>query len=441
MQDNPYTDIRATTPLGSAVVQHNQRHRHDPTPGFKLGNVEIGSLDACWKRSRFAGDEKLAELCEAMSDMLQHPDHYPVSYCENFSAIFYEAFMRACPLASALNDQFHKLSGLSWDHTLFGFDMAKVYDFEQHALSDQTMRSFVDDMVERLQRTGDFVDQKAYRQVFEIYSEALAYRLLQIAGGDKLRIEKIGERDDSTPDFHCTLDSEGKPIEFYIEMKTLDIVHADQRHAEILDDGTIVRDNLNRQLEAGKCVAMAEGEVAPYRKYRCDKGYDPRSVRMTIDVLIEKCRRNFNTKQFQLGPTFALVNLLRMPIHGEGKAVLSPYYYDSFNGGACVSGSLWHLAFGQVGAPVHRTPEFEGAGTYDGNLTSEGILIGHERLPAPGILVLRREHDEYRLDGLYDAYWTDKQGWSNLQTEFVFTALCKNFNDGKNSMAHELSLT
>ena len=293
----------------------------------------------------------------------------------------------------------------------------------------------------RLQRTGDFVDQKAYRQVFEIYSEALAYRLLQIAGGDKLRIEKIRERDDLTPDFHCTLDSEGKPIEFYIEMKTLDIVHADQRHAEILDDGIIVRDNLNRQLEAGKRVAMAEGEVAPYRKYRCDEGYDPRSVRMTIDVLIEKCRSNFKTKQFQLGPTFALVNLLRMPIHGEGKAVLSPYYYDSFNGGACVSGSLWHLAFGQVGAPVHRTPEFAGAGTYDGNLTSEGILIGHERLPAPGILVLRREHDEYRLGGLYDAYWTDMQGWSNLQTEFVFTALLQNFNDGKNSMAHELTLS
>jgi hypothetical protein len=53
MQDNPYTDIRATTPLGSAVVQHNQRHRHDPTPGFNHGNVEVGSLDACWKRSRF----------------------------------------------------------------------------------------------------------------------------------------------------------------------------------------------------------------------------------------------------------------------------------------------------------------------------------------------------------------------------------------------------
>ena len=58
-------------------------------------------------------------------------------------------------------------------------------------------------------------------------------------------VERLPEVDNSTPDFKCTLS--GNPGHtFYIEVKTLDIVHADQRHAEILDEGMLVQDQLEQ---------------------------------------------------------------------------------------------------------------------------------------------------------------------------------------------------
>ena len=199
------------------------------------------------------------------------------------------------------------------------------------------------------------------------------------------------------------------------------------------------QDDLDRQLAAGKRMAMTLREVSPYRKYGKDDEYDWRSVRVSIDRLIAKCRQAFKSPQFSLGPTFALANLLRMPIHDQGDRPLAPFAYCPHIGGACVSGALWNVCFGNVGDPIHRLPDFEGAGTADGRLTREGVLVGNERLPGPGVIFLRREADGYRLDGLYDAYWKSGDAWSNIQTEEVLFALCRKFNDAKNTNAHELS--
>jgi hypothetical protein len=163
---------------------------------------------------------------------------------------------------------------------------------------------------------------------------------------------------------------------FYVEVKTLDIVHADQQHPVLLGDGMLAQDDLNKQIESGRTVAMALSETAPYRKFGGDPGYDWRSVRMSIERLIEKCRQTFKSSQFKLGPTFAFVSLLRMPIHDDGVRPLAPFAYIDHGGGACVSGTLWNVCFGQLGDPVHRFPDFEGAGTRDGRLEREGMLVG-----------------------------------------------------------------
>ena len=184
---------------------------------------------------------------------------------------------------------------------------------------------------------------------------------------------------------------------------------------------------------------MALGEVAPYRKFGDDPDYDWRSVRMSIERLIDKCRQSFKSSQFQLGPTFALVSLLRMPIHDHGVRPLAPFAYCSLNGGACVSGSLWNICFGEIGDPIHRTPEFEGKGTCDGRLKREGMLVGNERLNSPGIIFLRKEHERCRLDGIIDAYWRVEGQWSTNDTVDVVTILCQKFNDKNNSNAFLLS--
>ena len=59
---------------------------------------------------------------------------------------------------------------------------------------------------------------------------------------------------------------------------------------------------------------------------------------------------SFKSSQFQLGRTFALATLLRMPIHDHGARPLAPVAYHDRNGGACVSGAC----FGEIGDPIYR---------------------------------------------------------------------------------------
>ena len=122
-------------------------------------------------------------------------------------------------------------------------------------------------MLDRLAGAGDFVDQKAWRQAFETYSEAIAYRLLRNAGGHRISVERMPEEDSLTPDFKCTLAGD-PPRTFWVEVKTLDVVHADQRHAEMLDEGMLARDRLDKQVASGKRFAMTMSEIAPFRKAR-----------------------------------------------------------------------------------------------------------------------------------------------------------------------------
>jgi hypothetical protein len=126
----------------------------------------------------------------------------------------------------------------------------------------------------------------------------------------------------------------------------------------------------------------------------------------------------------------------------QGAHGLAPFFYDSLNGGACISGVLWHLAFGTLDAPIHRAPEFEGAGTSDGQLKRAGLLVDiATQLQTPGLIVLHHEDDGYRLDGLYDSAWSDSATkWSNVETEEVLALVCDRFNDRKNSRAHQFAL-
>jgi len=228
-------------------------------------------------------------------------------------------------------------------------------------------------------------------------------------------------------------------LDFYIEVKTLDIVDAPQRLPEMLDEGMDVQIELERQQRARKGVAVASGEIAPYRLFGHPGGYDPWSIRQVIETLIEKAAQNFKSKQFQRGPTFALANLLRLPLPGQGASALAPFFYDESNGGACVSGVLWQMAFGQLGAQIHRWPQFEGAGTTDGELQRAGILVDPAvNLPAAGLIALHHDKGAYRFDGLYDTRWVGAaSSWSNIDVETVVHALCGDYNDRDNGRAHD----
>ena len=260
-----------------------------------------------------------------------------------------------------------------------------------------------------------------------------------------LKIDKIKEIATPTPDFKCRLtceiDGEPRELEFYIEVKSLDIVHAPQNIPEIRELAMDAQLDLERQRRDGKQIAMTETEIAPFRPYKKDDGYDPRSVRGVTETLIEKAGNNFKATQFSLGPTFALANLLRLPLPGQAENALAPFFYDSLYGGACVSGIFWHMAFGEFNTPIHRSPDFEGAGTLDGNLQKAGLLVNSPVSEvATGLITFYHDQGSYKFNGLYDSRWkNDLQGWSNIQTEIVLELLCGDYNSKDNSMAHKYS--
>jgi hypothetical protein len=358
--------------------------------------------------------------------------------------VYEEALRFAYPLSRAFIDEHHFHHDTASDYTLNSFDLGQVRAIEDDALTDTSMRDFVKDMLKKLQASTRLPRHEVYRSVFDVYSEAIVCRMLREHGGEGFRIKKIAETDQASPDFECELDIQrnGKTetLSFFIEVKTLDIVHASQRLPQMLDESMDVQIELDSQMAEGRSVATAAGVVAPHRGFGSDPNYDPRSIRGVIENLIKKAAGNFKNTQFRRGPTFALANLLRLPLPGQGAGTMAPYYYDPImGGGVCLSGALWHMAFGVVDAPIHKAPDFEGAGTVDGTLQHAGILIDPAlQLNTPGLIAFHFDQGTYRFDGFYDAHWESEEwNWTNIQTEEVMHALCGDYNDRMNRRAND----
>lgn len=441
LASTPVCDETVTTDLGDAFQRHVAAYRGGRE--FALGYPETKWLNVMRIRATSRQDVRLLQLTDAMLSLLADPVSAADQFRPRFMELYDQAGRQAYPLAWSLLDEHHAINDITRDYTLGCFDFGMVRMMEDEALSSYSMRTFVDDMMRKLRAATNQPRHEVFRQIFDVYSEALVYRLLSERGAGRLSIEKIPESKIPGPDFECKLVTEcngaERVLEFYVEVKTLDIVDAPQRLPEMLDEGMDVQIELERQQRAGKAVAIAFGEIAPHRHYGKGGGYDPWSVRQVVETLIEKAAQNFKSKQFQRGPTFALANLLRLPLPGQGASSLAPFFYDDRHGGACISGALWHMAFGQLGAPVHRWPEFEGAGTTDGHLQRAGLLVDPAvSLPAAGLIALHYDKGDYRFDGLYDERWTDAaSGWSNIEVEIVVHALCSDYNDRDNGRAHD----
>jgi hypothetical protein len=439
--NTPICDPALQTDLGNAYDAHILAHRGNPS--LALGYPDTDWLNVIRHRASHASDPELKSLTDQMLGMLANPVG-TATFEKEFNDIYEKSRTRAYPVAATLLGQSRSLAALTRDYTLLSFDLGLVRRMEDEALCDAVMREFVNEMAHHLALTETHPSYRVYPAVFEIYSEASVYRMLKERAGDRLTISKITEGSDPAPDFECALRiddaaGESRTLTFYIEVKALDIVDAPQRLPEMLDEGLDVQIDIERQQREGKRVAIGIGEIAPYRRFGTSPGYDPRSPRLVIETLIDKAARNFKATQFKRGPTFALANILRLPLPGQGVNALAPFFYDPTMGGACVSGVLWQFAFGERDSPMHRVPDFEGGGTLDGNLQRAGILIDPALgLPATALLVLHEDDHRYRIDGLYDARFESKAwDWSNIETEEVLHVLCDASNDRSNSMAHE----
>lgn len=299
----PICDESLETDLGRVLRQHITTYRADPS--FSLDFTSFAWANVIGARAQDGTDARLSELTQSMVDLLAAPQMAGSQFKSLFRELWDEANKRAYPLSSLLRDEKQAYIDITRDYTLDCIDIGMVRVFEDRAVVDPVMQKFVDEMCMKLKTKGPRPRYQILRQVFDVYSEALVYQLIRERGGSRINVEKTPETSEPTPDFSVDLvtddtDQQNK-LSFFVEVKSLDVVHAPQRLPEMLDDGMDAQIELERQLFDGKNVAIAMTEVTPYRPYvgPADHGqgaarrvirndYDPRSTRRVIENLISK---------------------------------------------------------------------------------------------------------------------------------------------------------
>lgn len=351
---------------------------------------------------------------------------------EQFKQVYTQAELAVYPATCAYLQQCHALGGLTQSSSLFAVDLDTLRRIDVLAHSDEILAKFVRQMTAKLAEVKSVPDVQRYGQFFEIYGEAIVLLELRARG---IKVRRVPEGSKSMPDFECETE-EGKI--FYVEVKTFDIVSGVHRHNELLSDALDSEISIEQQIAAGKTVAMAEREVGPYQKAGSDPSYDARSLIRVIDTLREKWRGTFKASQFKQGPTFALALLDRLILPG-GANDIAPYFYDDLEGGACISGVIWHSAFGQVGTPILRYADFAGAPTFEGYLTKPGVYVDTTAsFEAAGIIVLDVHQSQRVSYGLASPHEIG-DGWLSDDTEEVLRRLCNYWNDQENSQSFSLS--
>lgn len=326
----------------------------------------------------------------------------------------------------------HQLNGISSDHSLSSISFDRLKKLEEDAYSDPELKNLMGELKHGINLISHISDTEKFRQAFEYYGEAVVYGMLS----KHFKTRRVDARDNSMPDFACLL-PDGK--EFFVEVKSLDIVQGQFRAGQMHEDAMQQNIELEDQLRQGRRVATAVREIAPFKPAFDDGSYDPRSLLTVINTFINKSGSAFKSTQFSQGPTFAFILSDRLVVPG-GKYNVAPHYYER-GGCAIVSGILWNVCFGKQGWPIFRMPEFEGKPGLEGYMTLNGLLADKEVSFPTGAVIIGSTGSEDSLVGLYDSTWKPHEGWSEDETTEVLGTLCEAYNDEKNSFGQLHAMT
>lgn len=432
---SPFDPRQLKTALSRAYYAYNGAVRGSVQPKI-MGWVRFEVFDGIEALAAAQPGSRIAALHQHLMQLLA--DGTALMNSEelrnDFKRVYQEADQIVYPATSAFIAHQQALSSLTQNYSLMAVDRARLEELDLAAHHDPIYKAYIESLRARLPDIAAAPNVKKYSQFCEIYSEALVLQFLRT----KVETWRVDETNDQTPDFRCRLRN-GK--QFYVEVKTLDIVGGEYRHDEMMVDAIDQAVELKEQIAEGCTVAVAEGEFAPYKRFQETETYDPRSLARVIDTLREKFAQTFKAGQFGVGPTLALAVTDRLSFPG-GHCALTPYYLDRAPSPCIVSGVLWHAAFGTPGNPVLRAPDFEGAPSLEGYVTAPGIFMDKGR-PFPGLALIvlcrgRRGAEDEAL-GLHPVR-ADKTGaWTNDDTAEALSAICAFQNDPLNTRAANLS--
>lgn len=243
-----------------------------------------------------------------------------------------------------------------------------IEKMELDSNQDRFFKKSLQDIEKLIERALNNIESYSeHVEIKNIYSEAYIFSKLR----SLLSISKISEASNKMPDFKVVF--RGNNI--FIELKAINMVGGSIKHQDVMEGSLDAKIEAEEQLKKGSKVGFGIHEIQPY--FSPNKPYDPRSVRLVIESLIDKINNNLDQEQFSQGDTILLVDLSgQLPLISPPDLAIQETYVDDL-GKNHVSGELWNVAFGKLDQDIYRPAEFEGASDDDGKLTKEGILLSH----------------------------------------------------------------
>jgi len=348
----------------------------------------------------------------------------------NLLNVYDRAESLAFPAAVAYRDLCHRLHGVTNSFHLQSMGLGQMQVVDELGVTDDGATVLHRNLLDKLQVAQEATDAALTRslaQAFEAFGEAWAYRRLSRC----MKISKIPEGDDPGPDFRCELDGR----EFFVELKTPDIVSGDFHHEQMMKAATESQIDLDEQVRAGKRVAMVTGCIDPFQKPG-DSSYESTDLTLVIKTLRDRVRASFEAPQFSSGTTFALMFMARYVIPGNRRAILPDFKVGGM--WASVpddrqSGVIWQAGFGQAGTVIHNLTEPKQT------LSSTPFLRdpGRPFLGAAFIAMqeIQKGHAVGTTEcwGLLDRRGSQPKGWNVHDSEAVLNVVCDVWNDGEDS--------
>jgi hypothetical protein len=333
----------------------------------------------------------------------------------------------ALPAAVAYRQLCHRLHGVSSSLHLQSMHGDQMELLDRLADIDAGARALHKELLLKFDLAAASTDAELPRklaQAFETFGEFWVYRRLS----NIMTIEKVSEGSTSTPDFRCSLNGR----DFFIEVKSPDIVDGDAHHAELMREATEVEIKLDQQVRSGQGISSATSVIAPFQKLG-DKKYDGGDRRFAISTLRDRARTLFKPKQFSAGPTVALMFIDRYPV-GDRRAILPDYKVGGMWSALPddrQSGIVWQAAFGTPSTEIHNLfyPKLPLLGT---------PFMRDAASPFPGIgfVTMTTIHSGSPAGttecwGLLDRQGSLPSGWLLADTAMILNAMCEVWNDDK----------
>jgi hypothetical protein len=225
-----------------------------------------------------------------------------------------------------------------------------VAAIEDGAATVPSLAPYLDSLLS-IAQTPDFaIDEQATNEFAQIVGEA---HFMALAADHGLKLTKVAEQRTPTPDFEC---AHGKQ-RLHFEVKTLSVGGGNRGIEKTLQEAARANDEINRQVSAGRRIAVSTQVVTPYGQMTPQS---PGAIYFAIDTMLEKIRGNLKLGQFSRPNTFLVVDLSLLLVIPGGRENLRPRYRDPQIVETMVSGILWTVAFGVPDTKVFEFADFEG---------------------------------------------------------------------------------